>query len=191
MEEAMTNEQLLSDLKEKCKACQGCSLYKSRTNCVFGKGNPNARIMFVGEAPGETEDLQGLPFVGKAGKLLDKFFIASGIDKDQIYVANILKCRPPNNRDPNPDEEAVCIEHLREQVRIIKPKIIVCLGKIAAQMLIDPEFRIMKEHGKWITKGNFKITAVFHPALLLRDPSHNEEMLRDLVAIKREIEKVG
>jgi DNA polymerase len=186
----MTNEQLLSDLKIKCEACTGCPLHKSRTNCVFGKGNPDSKIMLVGEAPGENEDLQGLPFVGKAGMLLDRFLLAAGIDKDKVYIANILKCRPPNNRDPNPDEEAVCMEYLREQVRIIKPKIIVCLGKIAAQMLIDPEYRIMKQHGTWVTKGSFRITAVFHPALLLRDPSHNEAMLRDLVAIKNEIEKV-
>ena len=178
-------------LKKACAECDRCELCKTRTNIVFGVGNENADILFVGEAPGEQEDLSGTPFVGRAGQLLDKFLCAVDIKREDVYIANILKCRPPNNRDPNPDEEAVCIEHLREQVRIIKPKIIVCLGKIAAQMLIDPEFRIMKEHGKWITKGNFKITAVFHPALLLRDPSHNEEMLRDLVAIKREIEKVG
>lgn len=186
----MTNEQLLNELKAKCEACKGCPLHKTRTSYVFGKGDPNAKIMFVGEAPGENEDLQGIPFVGKAGMLLDRFLLAAGIDKDKVYIANILKCRPPNNRDPNPDEEAVCMEFLREQVRIIKPKIIVCLGKIAARMLIDPEYRIMKQHGSWITKGSFRITAVFHPALLLRDPSHNEEMLRDLVAIKNEIEKV-
>lgn len=186
----MTNEQQLSELFEKCKACKGCSLHAFRTNCVFGKGHPDAKIMFVGEAPGENEDLQGLPFVGKAGKLLDRFFVAAGIDAKQVYIANILKCRPPNNRDPKPEEEAVCMEYLRQQVRIIKPQVIVCLGKIAAQMLIDPEYRIMKDHGKWITKGNFKITAVYHPALLLRDPTHNEEMLKDLVEIKKVIERL-
>ena len=121
----MTNEQLLSDLKIKCEACTGCPLHKSRTNCVFGKGNPDSRIMLVGEAPGENEDLQGIPFVGKAGMLLDRFLLAAGIDKDKVYIANILKCRPPNNRDPNPDEEAVCMEYLRVQVRIITPIIIV------------------------------------------------------------------
>ena len=180
----------LSEIKEECLKCQKCPLAKTRTNLVFGKGDPEAKLMFIGEAPGEQEDLSGLPFVGAAGKLLDKYLGFIGLTSDDVYIANILKCRPPNNRDPNPDEEAVCMEYLREQVRIIKPKIIVCLGKIAARMLIDPEYRIMKQHGSWITKGSFRITAVFHPALLLRDPSHNEEMLRDLVAIKNEIEKV-
>ena len=186
----MTKEKRLLELYEKCRGCNGCPLHKTRTNCVFGKGNPEAKVMFIGEAPGETEDQRGLPFVGKAGMLLDKFFLAADIGMDEIYVANILKCRPPNNRDPLPAEEEMCMEHLREQIRIIKPQIIVCLGKIAACRLIDPEFRIMRDHGKWFTKGNFRITAVFHPALLLRSPSHNEEMLRDLAIIKEEIKKI-
>lgn len=190
-EYTMTNEELLSELYSKCKACTGCSLHKTRTNCVFGKGNPNAKVMFVGEAPGENEDLQGIPFVGRAGQLLDKFFIAAGLSKEDVYIANILKCRPPKNRDPLPEEEAVCMDHLREQVRIIKPHMIVCLGRIAAQMLIDPNYKITKEHGTWVKRGNFLITAVYHPALLLRDPRKNEEMLRDLVAIKEQIERMG
>ena len=178
-------------LRSECENCKACELHTTRTNCVFGTGNVDADLLFVGEAPGDNEDKTGTPFVGRAGKLLDQYLFAVDIPRESVYIANILKCRPPQNRDPLPAEEDACIGYLRRQVKLIEPKIIVCLGKIAAQMLIDPEFRIMKEHGKWITKGNFKITAVFHPALLLRDPSHNEEMLRDLVAIKREIEKVG
>ncbi len=184
----MTNEEKLNALYEKCKECRGCALHKTRTNCVFGKGNPNAKVMFVGEAPGENEDLQGLPFVGRAGQLLDKFFVAAGLSKDDVYIANILKCRPPKNRDPLPEEEAVCMDFLREQVRIIKPHMIVCLGRIAACMLIDKNYRITKEHGKWTKKGDFLITAVYHPAFLLRDPRKNEEMLSDLVNIKKQID---
>lgn len=186
----MTNEERLNELYDRCKACTGCALHETRTNCVFGKGNPEAKVMFVGEAPGENEDLQGLPFVGRAGKLLDRFFTAAGISPDKIYIANILKCRPPKNRDPLPAEEDVCIEFLREQVRIIKPYMIVCLGRIAAQVIIDPNYRITKEHGTWVKKGNLLLTAVYHPALLLRDPRKNEEMLRDLVAIKEKIDEM-
>ena len=186
----MTNEEKLKELYDKCKECTKCELHNTRTNCVFGKGNPNARVMFVGEAPGENEDLQGYPFVGRAGKLLDRFFVAACISHDNIYIANILKCRPPKNRDPLPSEEECCIEYLREQVRIIKPYMIVCLGRIAAQVIIDPNYRITKEHGTWVQKGDLLLTAVYHPALLLRDPRKNEEMLKDLVAIKEKIDEM-
>jgi len=186
----VTNEEKLKELYDKCKKCTKCELHNTRTNCVFGKGNPNARVMFVGEAPGENEDLQGYPFVGRAGKLLDRFFVAAGISHDNIYIANILKCRPPKNRDPLPSEEECCIEYLREQVRIIKPYMIVCLGRIAAQVIIDPNYRITKEHGTWVQKGDLLLTAVYHPALLLRDPRKNEEMLKDLVAIKEKIDEM-
>ena len=186
----MSNTEKLNELYQKCSNCTLCALHETRTNCVFGKGNPDAKVMFVGEAPGENEDLQGKPFVGRAGKLLDKFFDAAGLSHEKIYIANILKCRPPKNRDPLPSEEECCIEFLREQMRIIKPKIIVCLGRIAAQVIIDPNYRITKEHGTWVERGDFLITAVYHPALLLRDPRKNEDMLRDLVAIKEKIDEM-
>ncbi len=186
----MTNEEKLKNLYDNCKECRGCPLHETRTNCVFGKGNVNAKVMFVGEAPGENEDLQGIPFVGRAGQLLDKFFIAAGLKKEDVYIANILKCRPPKNRDPLPAEEEVCMHFLREQVRIIKPHMIVCLGRIAACMLIDKDYKITKEHGNWVKKGDFLMTAVYHPAFLLRDPRKNEEMLADLVKIKEQIERM-
>ena len=144
--------------------------------------------MFVGEAPGEQEDLSGTPFVGRAGQLLDKFLYAVDISRDDVYIANILKCRPPKNRDPLPAEEDACIGYLREQVRIIKPKIIVCLGRIAAMRLIDPNYKITKEHGTWVKKGNYLMTAVYHPALLLRDPRRKEEMLVDMKNIKAQLD---
>ena len=178
-------------LQSKCKTCDKCELHKTRTNCVFGVGNKNADILFVGEAPGEQEDLSGTPFVGRAGQLLDKFLYAVGIPRDEVYIANILKCRPPKNRDPLPAEEDACIDYLREQVRLIQPKIIVCLGRIAAMRLIKPDFKITKEHGVWVERGNFLITAVYHPALLLRDPRKKSEMLEDMKKIKAKLDELA
>ena len=180
----------LQALYEKCAACHGCALGETRTNCVFGVGNPEADLMFVGEAPGEQEDLSGTPFVGRAGQLLDKFLYAVDIRREDVYIANILKCRPPKNRDPLPAEEDACIDFLREQVKIIKPKMIVCLGRIAAMRLIKPDFRITREHGQWFEKGSFIMSAVYHPALLLRDPRKKEEMMEDMKAIKAKLDSL-
>ncbi len=177
-------------LMDECNQCTACELYKTKTNCVFGTGNTNADILFVGEAPGDNEDKTGTPFVGRAGQLLDKFLFAVDIDRENVYIANILKCRPPKNRDPLPAEEDSCIEFLRRQVRLINPKIIVCLGRISAMRLIKPDFKITVEHGKWFKKGNFLITAVYHPALLLRDPRRKEEMLADMKAIKAQLDSM-
>ena len=174
----------LEELKKACFECEKCSLCKTRTNCVFGVGDPDADLMFVGEAPGEQEDLSGEPFVGRAGQLLDKYLYAVGIERSEVFITNILKCRPPKNRDPLPEEEDACIGFLREQVKTVKPKIIVCLGRIAAMRLIKPDFKITKEHGVWYEKGNYLMTAVYHPALLLRDPRKKEEMLVDMKIIK-------
>jgi len=177
-------------LLEDCRSCEACQLSKTRTNCVFGVGNKNADIMFIGEAPGEQEDLSGTPFVGRAGQLLDKFLFAVDIDREDVYIANILKCRPPKNRDPLPEEEDCCIDFLRRQLLLIQPKIIVCLGRISAMRLIKPDFKITKEHGIWFKKGNYLITAVYHPALLLRDPRRKEEMLEDMKAIKAKLSEL-
>lgn len=178
-------------LYEKCAACKGCALHKTRTNCVFGYGNKNARLMFIGEAPGEQEDLSGIPFVGRAGQLLDKFLGEAGIKREEAYIANILKCRPPKNRDPLPAEEDACIGYLREQIRIINPEIIVCLGRISAMRLIKPDFKITKEHGQWFEFDGRLICAVYHPALLLRDPRKNGEMSEDIKAIKAKLDELG
>ena len=146
--------------------------------------------MFVGEAPGEKEDLSGIPFVGAAGKLFDKYLIAVGIPREEVYIANMLKCRPPKNRDPKPEEQDLCIEYLREQVRTISPKLIVCLGRISAMRLIKPDFRITAEHGIWFEKGAFSICAVYHPSALLRDPRKKDDMLADMMEIKRRLDAV-
>ena len=173
-----------NELYEQCRICDKCPLGKTKTNTVFGCGNQNARLMFVGEAPGEQEDKEGIPFVGAAGKLLDKYLDAVGILRDEVYIANILKCRPPHNRDPLPEEGDACIGFLREQVKLIRPEIIVCLGRISAMRLIKPDFKITREHGVIVKKGAFAMTAVYHPAALLRDPSKKEDMYRDMKKIK-------
>lgn len=177
------------ELEKSCASCHKCPLGDTRTNCVFGTGSKNARLMFVGEAPGEKEDLSGVPFVGAAGKLLDRFLEAVDIPREDVYIANILKCRPPKNRDPLPTEEDACIDYLREQIRLIDPELIVCLGRISAMRLIKPDFRITKEHGAWFTYEGKPIAAVYHPAALLRDPRRKEEMLTDMKMIKATLDK--
>ena len=183
-------EYTMETLAQECAACQKCKLGQFRTNSVFGTGNPNADLMFVGEAPGEQEDLSGTPFVGRAGQLLDKFLYAVDIKREDVYIANILKCRPPKNRDPLPTEEDACIGYLREQVRLIRPKIIVCLGRISAMRLIKPDYKISKEHGTWVQKGDYLMTAVYHPAALLRDPRRKEEMLEDMKQIRKRLDEL-
>ena len=182
------SEELWNNLISHCEACQKCQLGATRTNLVFGTGNRTADLLFVGEAPGQAEDEQGIPFVGAAGKLLDRYLYAVGIPRESVYIANILKCRPPNNRDPLPEEEDACIGYLREQVKLIQPKIIVCLGRISAMRLIKTDFRITKEHGKFVRKGGVLMTAVYHPAALLRDASKKEDMLLDMERIKEQLD---
>lgn len=178
------------NLRADCEGCTACELHKTRTNCVFGTGDVNADVLFVGEAPGDNEDKTGTPFVGRAGQLLDQYLYAVDIPREKVYIANILKCRPPKNRDPLPEEEAACIEFLRRQVKLINPKVIVCLGRISAMKLIKPDFKITKEHGQWFEKGKFLITAVYHPALLLRDPHKKEDMMVDMKAIKQKLDEM-
>ena len=181
----------LSEISAECSKCQKCSLGKTRTNLVFGKGNPDAKLMFIGEAPGEKEDLSGLPFVGAAGKLLDKYLEFIGLTTEDVYIANILKCRPPHNRDPLPEEEDACIDYLRAQTAVISPKIIVCLGRISAMRIIKSDLRITKEHGVWFKKGNYLMMAVYHPAALLRDPQKKEEMLMDFRKIEAALDNMA
>ena len=182
--------ELWESLYSECKSCTACELHKTRTNCVFGTGNENADLLFVGEAPGENEDKTGTPFVGRAGQLLDQYLYAVDIPRESVYIANILKCRPPKNRDPLPAEEDACIDFLRRQVKMIKPKIIVCLGRISAMRLIRPDYKITREHGEWVKKGDLLMTAVYHPALLLRDPRRKEEMLVDMKKIKEKLDEL-
>ena len=178
-------------LLETCQACMRCELGKGRHNMVFGDGNKQADIMFIGEGPGEQEDLQGLPFVGPAGKLLDDMLEMIDLDRTKVYIANIVKCRPPGNRDPKDTEQAACMQWLERQILLINPKIIVCLGRIAAQQLMqNPNFKITKEHGLWYIIEGRHIMATFHPSALLRDPSKRPLAFVDLRSLRKEIQSV-
>lgn len=172
------------ELKQECMACNACNLCKTRHNVVFGVGNEEADIMFVGEGPGEQEDLQGVPFVGPAGKLLDDMLSIIDLDRTNVYIANIVKCRPPRNRDPQEDEQNACVGYLCRQIELVKPKIIVCLGRVAALRLIRPDFRITREHGQWTKNGDIWFTATYHPSALLRDVSKRPDAFMDLLAIR-------
>ena len=171
----------LEELNAVCEGCQKCRLGATRTNLVFGVGVENAEVMFIGEGPGENEDLQGEPFVGRGGKLLDKMLNAIDLDRHKnIYIANIVKCRPPSNRDPEEDEIKACMDYLRNQVMIIKPKIIVLLGRIALQNILGKEYKITASRGKWIEKKGILYMPTWHPAALLRDETKKIEFLKDL-----------
>lgn len=176
------------ELRAECMQCRRCALAETRTNVVFGDGVRTAKVMFVGEGPGENEDLTGLPFVGRGGQLLTDMLSLIDLDRSKnFYIANIVKCRPPQNRDPSHSEEEACIGWLRGQIKLVSPKIIICLGRIAASVLIDPDFKITREHGKFYEKDGIVYTAIYHPAALLRDPRRRPETFEDLKAIQAEI----
>ena len=175
------------ELEARCNGCHACPLADTRTNVVFGVGNPEAEVMFIGEGPGEQEDLQGEPFVGRAGKLLDDMLELIDLDRSKIYIANMVKCRPPKNRDPFNIEQEACSTWLTQQIELIRPKIIVCLGRIAAAAYIREDFKISKEHGQWTVKNGIMTTALFHPAALLRDPRRRPETFEDLKVIQQAI----
>ena len=173
-------------LKTECASCRACPLCEGRHNLVFGVGNEHADLMFVGEGPGEQEDLQGVPFVGPAGKLLASMLEMIDLDRSRIYIANMVKCRPPHNRDPQASEMAACRAWLDRQIALVDPKLIVCLGRISAMALIREDFRITREHGLWFDKDGRRILATFHPSALLRDTSRRPEAFMDLREIRKE-----
>jgi len=177
--------QNLEQIKEQVLSCAACKLAATRTNPVFGAGDVNARILFVGEGPGEQEDLSGEPFVGRAGKLLDKMLDAVGLSRNEnVFITNIVKCRPPGNRDPQPDEVSACIGYLKRQIELIRPEYIVCLGRVAAHCLIDPDFRVTKQHGQFVEKDGILYMGTFHPAALLRNPAQKVDALDDLCKLR-------
>ena len=178
------------ELEKRCQNCRECSLCETRTNVVFGDGSRTAEILFVGEGPGAHEDEQGVPFVGKAGQLLDDMLAIIGLDRTMVYIANIVKCRPPQNRDPLGVEQDACIGYLRRQVALLRPKIIVCLGRIAAMRIIKPDFEITREHGQWFEKNGFQMMAVYHPAALLRDPRRRPESFEDFKGLQQKINEL-
>ena len=178
-------------LKTDCLACQRCPLHTTRHNVVFGQGVENAEVLFVGEGPGQSEDEQGLPFVGRSGQLLDKYLFAIDLArKKNCYIANIVKCRPPQNRDPLPEESAACMPWLRQQFQLIRPKIVVCLGRVAAQRMLDPGFSISRDHGKFFDKQGTLFMATYHPAALLRYPDNKPAVFGDFVALRQKITEV-
>ena len=171
-------------LYEACMSCQKCGLAETRHNVVFGEGPRDAEVMFIGEGPWEQEDLTGRPFVGRAGQFLDDMLAMIDLKRDKVFIGNMVKCRPPQNRDPLNIEQDACIGYLRNQVVLLRPKIIVCLGRIAAQRLIDPGYKITQQHGQWVEKAGVAMTAIYHPAALLRDPSKKPDTFGDLRAIR-------
>ena len=173
-----------------CYSCKKCRLSEMRTNVVIGKGNRNADIMFIGEGPGQQEDLTGIPFVGPAGQLLDKMLAAVNLSLEDVYVANIVKCRPPGNRDPHDDEKEACLNYLRYQLAMIHPKIIVCLGRIAATTIISPDFKITRQRGQWIERKGYHIIATYHPSALLRDETKKRPAWEDMQAIRKKYDEL-
>ena len=190
LENTKETEAAWAALEKKCSDCTGCSLYKTKTNTVFGCGNKNARVMFIGEAPGESEDKQGIPFVGPAGHLLDDMLQMIDLDRSKVYIANIVKCRPPGNRDPLGIEQDACWQWLERQIALVQPRIIVCLGRIAAMKIIKEDFRITREHGQWFDIDQRRVMATFHPSALLRDQSKRPDAFMDLRALRKEIKAV-
>lgn len=177
-------------LKSECLNCRRCPLCETRNNVVFGVGPENAEVLFIGEGPGEQEDLKGEPFVGRGGKLLDDMLELIDLDRTKIYIANMVKCRPPKNRDPLETEQMACAEWLWRQIDLLQPKLIVCLGRISAMKFIKPDFRITKEHGQWFNVDGRRVMALYHPAALLRDPNKRPETFDDLKRLQAEIRAV-
>ena len=179
-------------LKKTCADCGKCDLHRGRTNSVFGYGAEDAKIVFVGEGPGQQEDLSGKPFVGRSGQLLDTYLNRVGLSREtNVYIANIVKCRPPENRDPKPEEREACMPYLKEQLAILKPKFVVCLGRIAAQELISPTFKVTQEHGIWFEKDGIEWMGTFHPAALLRNPNDKPVAFEDFVSLREKAQQAG
>ena len=177
-------------LYEECIHCQKCGLAETRTNVVFGEGARDAEVMFIGEGPGEQEDRTGRPFVGRAGQLLDDMLAMIDLKREKVFIGNMVKCRPPQNRDPLNIEQEACIGYLRNQVALLKPKIIFCLGRIAAMKLIKEDFKITREHGQWLEKAGVWMMAMYHPSALLRDPRKRPESFEDLKSLQAKIREV-
>lgn len=178
-------------LEAACRSCEKCGLCKTRKNVVFGTGNRNAEVLFIGEGPGANEDEQGLPFVGRGGQLLDKMLAGVGLSREHnIYIANMVKCRPPLNRDPLPEEQDACADWLRNQVALMRPKIIVCLGRVSACRVIDPDFKVTKQHGQFFEKNGVLLMGTLHPAAILRNPNQKPAAFADFLALRDKIEQV-
>lgn len=180
----------IEELRGKTLQCRKCHLRDGCRGVVFGEGNPNAVIMLVGEGPGSVEDEMGRPFVGPAGQLLDKILAAAGFRREDVYITNVVKCRPPNNRVPTPGEAVTCYPYLKSEISLVKPKILVCLGATSLQTLVDPAARITRTRGTWFDKGDMKVIATYHPAALLRDQSKKRPVWEDFIQIRRQYDRI-
>ena len=178
------------ELEKFINICGGCRLAETRLRPVMGRGSRTADIMLVAEAPGAQEDKEGIPFVGPAGKVLDQLLEYAGLTRDEIYITNIIKCHPPGNRDPLEDEKDCCMPYLRYETYLLRPKIIVCLGRVAAQRIITPDYRITRQHGTWIRRKNCDLTAVYHPSAILRDPQKWEDTRQDFLNIAKRLKEL-
>lgn len=178
------------ELEAEAKQCTKCKLCKNRNNVVFGTGNKNATLMFIGEGPGADEDIQGIPFVGKAGMLMNLAFEAIGLKREDVYIANIVKCRPPSNRNPEDDEATACLDYLRNQVILVKPKIIVLLGSVALKNILGKEYGITASRGKWVEKRGILYMPTWHPAALLRDETKKIDFIKDLKLVMKALEEM-
>lgn len=179
-------------LERKCMSCQSCPLGQTRHSVVFGVGRKDAPILLVGEGPGEQEDLQGEPFVGPAGQLLDDMLSIIDLSRStDCYIANVVKCRPPHNRDPREEEQEACMGYLRNQFALLRPRVVVCLGRIAARRLIREDYRITREHGTWVNRQGTWFTATYHPSALLRDPSRRPDAFVDLLSVREKLRELG
>lgn len=179
------------DIEQHVAACTQCPLSHTRNQPVMGRGSYQADLMLIAEAPGGQEDQQGIPFVGKSGEILDSILQDCGLGRDEIYITNILKCHPPGNRDPKEEEKAACFPYLQYETFLLKPRIIVCLGRVAAQRIISPDFKITRQHGTWINRKDCALTATYHPSAILRDPSKYEIMKGDFMEIVKKREEQG
>ena len=179
------------DLYDAVQNCDKCALAQGRHSVVIGMGDANADVMFIGEGPGHDEDLQGLPFVGSAGKLLDKMLHAIDISRENVYIANIVKCRPPHNRTPEESEAEACLPYLRAQTGLVRPKIIVCLGATAVKYVLGPDIRITRDRGKWYERKGVWIMPTYHPAALLYDETKKHDAWSDLKSLKNKINELG
>ncbi len=178
-------------LEEDAKQCRKCKLCQTRSNVVFGVGSKETDLMFIGEGPGADEDIQGIPFVGKAGKLMNMAFEIIGLDRNKVYIANIVKCRPPSNRNPQDDEAMACLNYLRNQVILVKPKIIVLLGSVALKNILGKEYGITASRGKWIEKKGILYMPTWHPAALLRDETKKIDFIKDLKLVMERMDELG
>jgi len=187
--EVASRAEQLAALEEELQSCRRCPLWTTRRTVVFGEGNPEARLMFVGEGPGEEEDLQGRPFVGRAGQLLTKIINAMGLSRNDVYIANIVKCRPPGNRVPNPEERQACTPFLRRQIEVIGPRVICALGAVAAQFFLQTEAAVSVLRGRFHSYGSIDLMATYHPAYLLRNPKAKKQVWEDVQEIMKRLNR--